>query len=334
MPNPDITKDLTQGITISELAGGAIVRGKVGEEEVVVLQRGADVLAVGAHCTHYRGPLADGLVVGDTIRCPWHHACFDLRTGEPVRAPALDPIACWRVERHGNTVFVREKLPAAPKKRAPAGETATWPDSVVIVGGGAAGFAAAETLRREGYDRPLTMVSADEAPPCDRPNLSKDYLAGSAQEDWIPLRSDDFYSEQRIDLILKTQVTALDLGKRRVQLSDGRRYPFGSLLLATGAEPIRLNVPGSNQPHVHYLRTLGDSKAIIARASSTKRVVVIGASFIGLEVAASLRARGIDVDVVAPENRPMERVLGPEVGRFVQNLHQSHGVRFHLHLSA
>ena len=330
MPNPDITKDLTQGIAISELAGGAIVRGKVGDEEVVVLQRGADVLALGAHCTHYRGPLADGLVVGDTIRCPWHHACFDLRTGEPVRAPALDPIACWRVERHDNMVFVREKLPTAPKKRAPAGETAKWPDSVVIVGGGAAGFAAADMLRREGYDRPLTMVSADEAPPCDRPNLSKDYLAGSAQEDWIPLRSDDFYADERIDLILKAQVTALDLGKRRIQLSDGRTYPFGSLLLATGAEPIRLSVPGSNQPHVHYLRTLSDSKAIIARASSAKRAVVIGASFIGLEVAASLRARGIDVDVVAPENQPMERVLGPEVGRFVQNLHESHGVRFHL----
>src|SRR2546425_376620 len=253
MPNPDITKDLTQGIAISELGGGAIVRGKVGDEEVVVLQRGADVLALGAHCTHYRGPLADGLVVGDTIRCPWHHACFDLRTGEPVRAPALDPLACWRVERDGNTVFVREKLPPASKKRVEADDMAKWPDSIVIVGGGAAGFAAADMLRREGYDRPLTMVSADEAPPCDRPNLSKDYLAGSAQEDWIPLRSDDFYADERIDLILKAQVSALDLGKRRIQLADGRTYPFGSLLLATGAEPIRLNVPGSNQPHVHYL---------------------------------------------------------------------------------
>ena len=330
MANPGITKDLTQGIAFSELAGGAIVRGKVGDEEVIVLQRGTDVLAIGAHCTHYHGPLADGLVVGDTIRCPWHHACFDLRTGEPVRAPALDPVACWRVERDGTTMFVREKLPAAPKKRASGGDMAKWTDSVVIVGGGAAGFAAADMLRREGYERPLTIVSADDALPCDRPNLSKDYLAGSAQEDWIPLRSGDFYREQRIELILQAQVTALDLGRRRIQLADGRTYPFGSLLLATGAEPIRLDVPSANQPHVHYLRTLSDSNAIIARASSAKRAVVIGASFIGLEVAASLRARGIDVDVVAPESRPMERVLGPEVGRFVQTLHESHGVRFHL----
>src|SRR5207247_1235642 len=143
MPNPDITKDLTQGIAISELAGGAIVRGKVGDEEVVVLQRGADVLALGAHCTHYQGPLADGLVVGDTIRCPWHHACFNLRTGEPVRAPALDAVACWRVERNGDKVFVREKLPEAGPKRALASDRKDWPDSVVIVGGGAAGLAAA-----------------------------------------------------------------------------------------------------------------------------------------------------------------------------------------------
>src|SRR5207249_1530093 len=173
--------------------------------------------------------------------CPWHHACFSLRTGEAVRPPALDAIACWRVEHTGDTVFVRDKLGEA--KAASATDKLRWPESVVIVGGGAAGLAAANTLRREGYDRPITMLSADEAPPCDRPNLSKDYLAGKAQEDWIPLRDQDFYSEQRIDLILKTQVTALDLGKRQVQLSDGRTYPFGSLLLATGAEPIRPNVP-------------------------------------------------------------------------------------------
>src|SRR5437870_4421465 len=246
MPNPDITKDLTQGIAISDLAGGAIVRGKVGDEEVVVLQRGADVLALGAHCTHYRGPLADGLVVGDTIRCPWHHACFDLRTGEPVRAPALDPVVCWRVERDGNTVFVREKLPATPKKRVEAGDRAKWPDSVVIVGGGAAGFAAADMLRREGYDRPLTMVSADEAPPCDRPNLSKDYLAGSAQEDWIPLRPPEFYTDNRIELVLGSRVSSIDVGAREVQLENGARRAFGSLLIATGADPVHLPIPGAD----------------------------------------------------------------------------------------
>src|SRR5436853_2489647 len=142
VPRPDLSK----GIAANTLADGGMLLGRVADDDVLLVRSGTELFAVGAHCTHYHGPLADGLVVGDTVRCPWHHACFSLRTGDPVRAPALDPIACWRVERHGNTVFVREKLPAAPKKRAPAGETATWPDSVVIVGGGASGFAAAETL--------------------------------------------------------------------------------------------------------------------------------------------------------------------------------------------
>jgi NADPH-dependent 2,4-dienoyl-CoA reductase/sulfur reductase-like enzyme len=174
------------------------------------------------------------------------------------------------------------------------------------------------------------MLSADDATPYDRPNLSKDYLAGKAQEDWIPLRSPDYYSEQHIELILNTRVAALDPNARMVRLEDGRTYSFGALLIATGADPVRLTIPGTDGPHVHYLRTIADSNAIIATASSATRAVVVGASFIGLEVAASLRARGIDVDVVAPESRPMERILGSDVGRFVQNLHESQGVKFHL----
>src|SRR3954468_12055512 len=176
--------DLTQGIALSTLADGGMLVGRVGDNEVLVARTGNDVFAVGAHCTHYHGPLADGLIVGDTVRCPWHHACFSLRTGAPERAPALDPIDCWKVERQGDRIVVREKLPPAATPVVSAGA----PSSVVIVGGGAAGLAAAEALRREGYDGPITMISADTAAPVDRPNLSKDYLAGTAKEDWIPLR--------------------------------------------------------------------------------------------------------------------------------------------------
>ena len=321
--------DLTRGISVRELTD-AVLPGRVGDEEVVLVKREAEIFAIGAHCTHYHGPLAEGLVVGDTIRCPWHHACFNLRTGEPVRAPALDPVACWKVERTGDMVFVREKLPVMDPKPVASDSRRLWPESVVIVGGGAAGLAAADTLRREGYDRPLVMLSADGAPPCDRPNLSKDYLAGKAQEDWIPLRPPEYYADQHVELVLNTAVSALDLRSRTVTVEGGRTYPFGALLLATGAEPVRLSVPGADGAPLFYLRTLADSNAIIARAASAKRAVVVGASFIGLEVAASLRARGIDVDVVSPQSRPMERVLGSEAGRFVQDLHESNGVTFHL----
>jgi NADPH-dependent 2,4-dienoyl-CoA reductase/sulfur reductase-like enzyme len=287
------------------------------------------VFAVGAHCTHYHGPLVDGLVVGDTIRCPWHHACFDLRTGEALRAPALSPIACWLVEERDGKIFVsRKRDESASRPRAKAAGTA--PDRIVIVGGGAAGFAAAERLRREHYERSIVMLSNDQAPPVDRPNLSKDYLAGNAPEDWVPLRPDSFYRENGIDLRLETNVVGIDPRSHEIALADGSRLPYDRLLLATGAEPVRLSIPGADQPHVHTLRTLADCRHIIERAKSAEKVVVAGASFIGLEVAASLRAREIEVHVVAPEPRPMERVLGPQLGDLVRAIHEQHGVIFHL----
>jgi NADPH-dependent 2,4-dienoyl-CoA reductase/sulfur reductase-like enzyme/nitrite reductase/ring-hydroxylating ferredoxin subunit len=306
-----------------------MILGRVGDEEVVLARSGTELFAIRAQCSHYRGPLAEGLMVGDTVRCPWHHACFSLRTGEALRAPALDPIPCWRVERDGDRIFVREKLPAA--RPTPVSTSARQaPSSIVIVGGGAAGVAAAEMLRREGYDGTLTMISADADPPVDRPNLSKDFLAGEAQDDWIPLWPNDFYVEQRIELVLGRRVSSIDPKNRTVRLDDGSDRSYGSLLLATGAEPVRLKIPGAHEDQVRYLRTFADSRAIVERAATAKKVVVVGASFIGLEVAASLRARGIDVDVVAPESAPLERVLGVEVGRFVRSVHESHGVTFHL----
>jgi NADPH-dependent 2,4-dienoyl-CoA reductase/sulfur reductase-like enzyme len=204
----------------------------------------------------------------------------------------------------------------------------------VIVGGGAAGFAAAEMLRREGFGGSVTMLSSDDDAPYDRPNCSKDYLAGNAPEDWMPLRPAEYYKEQDIDVQLRTQVTSIDPKARQVTLATGGGLPFDKLLLATGAEPVRLDIPGADQPHVHVLRALADSRAIIARAKQAQRAVVIGASFIGLEVAASLRARKIEVHVVAPERRPLERVLGREYGDFIRALHEEHGVVFHLEEAA
>jgi NADPH-dependent 2,4-dienoyl-CoA reductase/sulfur reductase-like enzyme len=204
------------------------------------------------------------------------------------------------------------------------------PDRIVIVGGGAAGFAAAEMLRRQDYKGGIVMLSSDDAAPVDRPNLSKDYLAGSAPEEWIPLRGDDFYADNAIELRLEATVAALDPRAREAVLADGGKVPYDRLLLATGAEPVRLPIPGADQPHVHTLRSLADSRAIVALAKTARRAVVIGASFIGLEAAAALRARAIEVHVVAPEKRPMERVLGPAMGDFVRALHEEHGVVFHL----
>src|SRR6266436_2625174 len=282
---PPAGPDLTLGVDLSEFTGETLL-GHVGEEDVLLVRSGSDIFAIDAHCSHYHGPLAEGLVVGESVRCPWHHACFNLRTGEAARAPALNPLAVWQVEQGGNRIFVRQKRPQPKPGGKPPAES---PGSILIVGGGAAGFAAAEMLR-----------------------------------------PDSFYTEAGIELRLNTDVTSIDTKARNVIIAGGETISYGRLLLATGAEPVRLPIPGADQPHVQVLRTLADCRAIIESAKGARRAIVIGASFIGLEAAASLRARDIEVHIVGLEARPMERVLGPQMGDFIRALHEEHGVVFHL----
>ncbi|WP_027576610.1 FAD-dependent oxidoreductase [Bradyrhizobium sp. WSM1743] len=319
--------DLTRGVSLTEFKDGKLL-GHVGEEDVLLVQAGGEIFAIEPACSHYHGPLAEGLVVGDTIRCPWHHACFSLRSGEATRPPALNALAVWSLARDGDRIVVQRKREAP--RPSTAHRSAPSPENFVIVGGGAAGFAAVETLRREGFAGAITMLSDDGAMPVDRPNLSKDYLAGNAPEDWLPLRGEDYYQDAGIELRLNTNVSAIDPKTRSVTLGNGDKLRFDRLLLATGAEPVKLQIPGADQPHVHTLRSVADSRAIIKAAASATRALVIGASFIGLEVAASLRARKLEVHVVAPEERPMQKVLGPEMGDFIRALHEENGVTFHL----
>src|SRR5438094_8509222 len=317
--------DFEKGCDIDEVQDGGMLLGHAFGETILVARQGSQLFAIGATCTHYGGPLAKGLMVDCTVRCPWHHARFDLRTGEAIGAPALSDTPCWNIDKRGGRFFVvgrKEKKPARKPKSSLA--------SVVIVGAGAAGNAAAEMLRREGYDGPVTLIGADEFLPYDRPNLSKDYLAGTAPEEWIPLRSADFYREQKIQTFTNTSATAISTQKKQVTLSDGRSLGYGALLLATGAEPVRLQIPGDDLPHVCYLRTVADSRRIIATAANAKRAVVIGASFIGLEVAASLRERKLEVGVVGKRSLPLEKVLGRELGQLIRETHEEHGVKFHL----
>jgi NADPH-dependent 2,4-dienoyl-CoA reductase/sulfur reductase-like enzyme/nitrite reductase/ring-hydroxylating ferredoxin subunit len=317
--------DLEAGIAAADLPDGGMLLGHAQGDPVLLARHGEDVFAVGASCTHYGGPLAEGLLVGDEVRCPLHHACFSLRTGEPVRAPALNPIDCYEVSAREGRLYVLGKREAATVRLADRG-----PASVVIVGAGPAGNACAEALRRARYAGPIAMFGAEATGPVDRPNLSKDYLAGNAPEEWIPLRGPDFYRDHEIELVTGARVIAIDPARKSITLEGGASRTYGALVLATGAQPVRPRIPGIDAPDVLVLRSLADSRAIIARAATAKRAVLVGAGFIGLEVAASLRARGLEVHVAAPDARPLARVMGEPIGRFVKGLHEEHGVRFHL----
>src|SRR2546421_1282702 len=209
--------DFEKGCKIDQVADGEMLLGHAFGEQVLVARRGDELFAIGATCTHYGGPLAKGLLVDCTVHCPWQHARFDLRTGEAIAAPALNNVTCYKIDKRGQQFFVTGKIDEKPVRKPKSS-----PASVVIVGAGAAGGAAAEMLRREGYDGPVTLIGADEFLPYDRPNLSKDYLAGAAPEEWIPLRPADFYHEQKIDTILNTSAVAVDPKTKQMTLSDGR----------------------------------------------------------------------------------------------------------------
>jgi NADPH-dependent 2,4-dienoyl-CoA reductase/sulfur reductase-like enzyme/nitrite reductase/ring-hydroxylating ferredoxin subunit len=341
--------DFTEGVDVATIPDSDMLLGHARGEPVLLVRRGEEFFAIGATCTHYGAPLVDGLLVDNTIRCPWHHASFCLDTGEVERAPALCSIPVWRVEhvrdsarqftpveQKTGVVYVREKLEPAhhgDMMNADAADSADAPQSIVIVGSGGAGNAAALMLREEGYAGTITMLSADTSPPYDRPNLSKGTLADAGDAVVTPPPTLAFYQEHGIDLRLNARVTRIDAAHKRIELEDGSACTYAALLLATGSEPVHLDLPGADLPHVHYLRTLDDCEALIASADKAKRVVVVGASFIGLEVAASLRARELSVDVIGREAIPMEKILGAEVGGFIRRLHEQHGVSFHLSTS-
>ncbi|HEX8171358.1 MAG TPA: FAD-dependent oxidoreductase [Thermoanaerobaculia bacterium] len=315
----DAERDLRGGIEAAELREGAMLAGTVGDDKVLLLRSEGRVHAVGAECPHYHAPLADGIVVDGTIRCPWHHACFNLATGAVERAPALMPLAVYRVDERDGRYFVGERV-------TPPAKSARGPESVVIVGAGAAGVNAAQTLRTEGYYGRIVLISREEQLPYDKPNLSKDFLAGHAPPEWLPLQPREFYDEQRIELRLGVEVTSIDPAAHAITTASGERIEYGALVLATGASPRTLNVSGGERAQT--FRTQIDAERVAA--SGARSAVVIGSSFIGLEVAASLRQKELDVTVVSPDRVPLERVLGAEVGARVQQIHEQHGVQFRL----
>ncbi len=305
---------------------------KVGETEVLLARVDGQFYATSATCTHYGAPLAKGLLHGTRLMCPWHHACFNITTGAKLEPPALDGLTSYPVRVEGQNIIVTNPLDGLQIAPAPAHEAHLQHDPrlFVILGGGAAGQAAAEILRQENFAGRIMLITREQRLPYDRPNLSKDYLAGKADPAWMPLRDDHFYAKHNIEVAYRNEVKEVDATNRLIKFEAGDTLHYDALLLATGSEPTKLEVPGADLEKVFTLRSYDDADNIIGAISGATDAVVVGASFIGMEVAASLIERGLKVTVVAPEDVPYTKVLGPEVGKMFQDLHTEKGVNFRL----
>jgi NADPH-dependent 2,4-dienoyl-CoA reductase/sulfur reductase-like enzyme/nitrite reductase/ring-hydroxylating ferredoxin subunit len=320
----ELGPDLTAGVRVVDVPDGGVKAGHIGGTKAILVRRGEEIFAIGASCSHLGAPLDQGLLVDHTVRCPWHHACFSLRTGEALCAPAFDPIPRWHVEIDSEIIRVKPEIQAA---HTPSKILSNEP--FIIVGGGAAGYAAVDMLLRNHFAGEIRWISEEGAAPYDRTLLSKDYLDGHFDEARLAISRRDLSGHE--NLVRQVgKVTRIDLASRQIVLGDGGVIRYAKLLLATGAEPKRLDLSGSDLPHVKVLRSLQDCREIIALAKQGRNVAVIGGSFIGLEAAASLRDLGCNVSVIAPETQPMARIFGPELANLVAETHRRHGVDWHV----
>jgi NADPH-dependent 2,4-dienoyl-CoA reductase/sulfur reductase-like enzyme/nitrite reductase/ring-hydroxylating ferredoxin subunit len=314
---------------VDELPDGALREIRVGGKKVLLFKWDGSVYAYGASCPHYGGPLPEGLLHDGRVMCPWHQGTFDARSGDLLEPPPFAGLPRYAVRIEDGAVYVDRPDDAPARRTMPMATADPRADerTFAIVGGGAAGAAAAEELRQQGFRGRIVLISREDRGPYDRPNLSKEYLSGAAPADWLPLRSASFYETHGI-MRLHREVMSLDALTRRLVFDDGTDMTPDAVLVATGGLPRRLDVPGADLPRVFTLRSRDDCDRIIAATEGAARAVVVGASFIGMECAASLRQRGLAVAVVAPGEVPFERQLGGDVGRMLQRLHEEHEVRF------
>ena len=316
----------------SQLRDGEMKEVQAGEARILLARLADRFYAVSATCPHYGAPLAEGVLCGTRIVCSWHHAAFNIVNGNLEEPPALDALVSYAVRVEDERILV--SIPDETQdRRTPSMvkcDSVADPRQFVIIGAGAAGYAAAQALREEGFRGNIVMITRENRAPYDRPNLSKDYLQGHAEPEWMPLRPGEFFSEHGIKLILNREVTLVDARTKTITFESGETMDYDALLVATGGAPVRLNIPGSDLKNISVLRSFADADLIIETARRSRRAVVVGASFIAMEAAYSLRERGLEVTVVAPSREPFETTLGAEVGALFRRLHESHGVRFKL----
>lgn len=316
----------------NELQNGEKRQVTIGEIDVLLIRHQDQVYALGAYCTHKQAPLVQGVIHGDHLVCPWHNAYFNITTGDQQEPPGLDSLPYYPVKIENNQVIVT--VPESTSgKRTP--EMAQYDPTIdkrtfVILGAGAAGVHAAETLRVAGYQGRIVMITREDKLPYDRTELSKNYFIGKATEEKILLRSPEFYEQHNIEVQLNQPIKNLDIPTKTVTFENGETLTYDSLLIATGGQPRQLKVPGADLRNVFVLRSFADCERILKSAQNATQAVVIGSSFIGMEVASGLAQKGIKVDVVSPASVPFKKTLGAELGTLFQQVHEEKGVTFHM----
>jgi NADPH-dependent 2,4-dienoyl-CoA reductase/sulfur reductase-like enzyme/nitrite reductase/ring-hydroxylating ferredoxin subunit len=317
---------------INDLEDGEMKAVSAGDGKEILLTRiDGNYFAFGAHCTHYGGPLAEGILCNGIIMCPWHHACFDAKTGDMNNPPAMDSLPKYETKETGDDVIIM--LPdELESSRTPEMVKADPSDesNFIIIGGGASGNAASQALREAGYKGKITIITQEARTPYDRPNLSKAYLSGEAPSEWMPLRDKELFKNYNINFLFSHKVEEVNIDKKEICLDDDRILKYDKVLLATGGIPQKLNIPGSDFKNIFYLRSFDDCDRIIEAVKNISKVVVIGASFIGMEVAFHLHERKLDVTVIGPEDVPFKNIFGSEVGSLIKKLQKEHGVKFKL----
>jgi len=317
---------------VNQIKNGEMKMFKVDETEILVVKIQDKFFAVGAHCTHYGAPLEEGVLSDDRVVCPWHHACFHAKTGNLLEPPARDALPGYELRIDGEDIYVLVPQERDSHRTPELARQDLSRDSrtFAILGAGAAGYAAAQALREDGFQGRIVMITHEKRNPYDRPNLSKEYLQGEAEEEWMPLRPAEFFQENHIELLFERRVKSVLVEDKKIGFSDNETLSYDKILLATGGIARTLSLPGSGLDNIFTLRSFEDSDRIIAASENASKVVIVGASFIGLETAHSLRHRKLDVTVVAPESSPFEYVFGKEIGEWFRTLHESNGVEFRL----
>lgn len=322
---------------VEALKEGDMQQFDVGDKKVLLARFENKFWAIAPKCPHAGANLANGVMKDGRVVCPWHNACFSLRTGELIEPPALEGVARYPVSIESGTVYVdlSEQETVEPElPEVEEGDAEKSDRTFVILGGGAAGCAAAQMLRQMKFSGQIVLLTESEQPPYDRTKLSKAYLQQDKAGDVDLLKPISFY--QRYDITLKTttKATKLSTKTKTITCDDGETIQYDALLIATGGEVKKIPMDGAELKGVFTLRQAQDARAILEASKQARKVVIVGSGFIGMEVASSLNQQGLEVTVVTPDKVPFKKVLGEKVGKLMMQIHESHGVTFKLERKA